>query len=124
MKVKFIFPDRDISIIGDLNEKLATVQRLKESLPVQSRGNRWGKEFYFSCPLEAEEENSRQILQLGEIGFWIPGKALCLFFGPTPISQEGEIRAASQVNVIGKLEGDLSVLESLEDGDRVVVEEA
>lgn len=124
MKVRFIFPDKNISITGDLDENLVTVQKLKESLPVESRGNRWGKEFYFSCPLEAEDENSRQILRLGEIGFWIPGKALCLFFGPTPISQEGEIRAASRVNVIGKLEGDLSGLESLQDGDRVVLKEA
>ena len=123
MKVRFIFPDKNISITGDLDENLVTVQKLKESLPVESRGNRWGKEFYFSCPLEVEDENSRQILRLGEIGFWIPGKALCLFFGPTPISQEGEIRAASPVNVIGKLEGNLSGLESLQDGDRVVVEE-
>jgi len=32
--VKFIFPDKDISIVGELNENLITVQKLKESLPI------------------------------------------------------------------------------------------
>ena len=61
---------------------------------------------------------------MGDLGYWPPGKALCLFFGPTPASQGDEIRPASAVNVVGKLEGDPTVLKRVRPGSRVIVEKA
>ena len=61
---------------------------------------------------------------MGDVGYWPPGQALCLFFGPTPASHDDEIRPASPVNVIGRIEGDASVLKRARARERVVVEKA
>ena len=51
-------------------------------------------------------------------------KALCLFWGPTPMSAPGEIRPASAVNVMGVIDGDPAVLDGVPDGAEIVVERA
>jgi len=61
-------------------------------------------------------------MEKGELGYWPTGKAFCIFFGPTPVSQGDEIRAASAVNVIGKVKGDLSRLSEVPSGAEVIVE--
>ena len=61
---------------------------------------------------------------MGDVGYWPPGQALCLFFGPTPASRGDEIRPASAVNVLGKLEGHPTVLKQVRSGSRVLVEKA
>ena len=61
---------------------------------------------------------------MGDVAFWPPGQALCLFFGPTPASRGDEIRPASAVNVVGRLEGDATVLKRVAAGSRVLVERA
>jgi hypothetical protein len=68
-----------------------------------------------------KDENSKDVVELGDVAYWIPGKAICLFFGKTPISDE-RIRPASAVNVIGKITSDLKVLKNVKDGDEVLVE--
>jgi hypothetical protein len=43
-------------------------------------------------------------------------------FGPTPISQGDECRLVTQVNVLGKLEDDPQLLESVSEGETMRVE--
>ncbi len=121
MRVKFVFPGKGFTIKGRLKDN-NTGRTLFSALPLKSRGERWGKEFYFSVPVEVEPEDQKSEVEKGEIGFWIPGSAICLFFGPTPISQGEKIVPASPVNSVGFLEGDIELLDKLEDGDEVVVE--
>ena len=89
----------------------------------RANGQRWGGEIYFgidvSCELEA---GSRDVLEEGELAYWPPGQAFCIFFGATPASSGNEIRAASAVNILGKLKGDLSGLWEAADGAEVVIE--
>ncbi len=61
------------------------------------------------------------LLSWGDVAYWIPGKAICLFFGKTPISDD-KIRPASAVNVIGRITDNMDDLKKVEDGDEVVVE--
>ena len=61
---------------------------------------------------------------MGAVGYWPPGNALCLYFGPTPMSATGEIRPASAVNVLGSIEGDPKVLKSVPGGSAITVEQA
>lgn len=62
-----------------------------------------GDEIYFETDINFDEvENSKEVVEIGDVAFWIPGKAICLFFGKTPISDE-LIRPASAVNVFGKI---------------------
>ncbi|MCD5404964.1 MAG: hypothetical protein LRZ91_00505 [Desulfotomaculum sp.] len=102
-----------------------TGRLIYNSLPISSTVNRWGDEVYFSIPVSAEiEPEGRDLLKEGELGYWPDGNAFCIFFGPTPISAEGEIRAASAVNIFGKIEGDLKNLKKLTDGMKIEVKRA
>jgi hypothetical protein len=95
-------------------------------LPIKGRAQIWGDEIYFGIPLDASDDPSsaQETVDLGSIGYWPPGKALCLFFGPTPMSRGDEIRPASAVNVIGMMEGDSKVLKQVSSGTTVIVEAA
>jgi hypothetical protein len=90
-------------------------------LPIRGNANRWGDEIYFSIPVNLGEEKARAEVEIGGIAYWPPGKALCIFFGPTPVSQHGEPRAYSPVNVFAKVLGDATVLRRVLD-DEVFLE--
>ncbi len=101
----------------------ATADLVWEALPIEASASTWGDEIYFRTSIEASEEPGvSDVVELGAVAFWPPGQALCLFFGPTPASRGGEIRAASAVNVIGKIDGDPAVLKAVPSGARIVVE--
>jgi len=101
-----------------------TAEAIWQGLPFDSEVNTWGDEIYFNIPLKVELEAGREVVKLGELGYWPPGTAFCIFFGPTPISKQGEIRAASQVNIFGKLISDIQVFKKVKDGERIRVEKA
>jgi len=95
---------------------------LWEALPLQAHASRWGDEIYFSVPFRAcLEEGSRAVVQAGDVAYWPDGPALCFFFGPTPVSRPGEIRAASAVNVCAAIQGDSTLLRRTREGARVVL---
>jgi hypothetical protein len=112
-----------VSAVALLNDS-KTAQAIWEALPFRSVGNRWGDEIYFSIPVELDEEGARAVVELGDLGYWAPGTAFCIFFGPTPASRGSEIRAASPVNVFGRLEGDPKVFRAVPDGSAVLIERA
>ncbi|MGB9682247.1 MAG: cyclophilin-like fold protein [bacterium] len=121
MKIRIIFP---IGVIeGELNDS-ETAKELFSSLPISARANTWGKEVYFGIPVYKDEEDAVERVNVGDIGYWPPGHAMCLFFGPTPISKGNEIRPASPVNLVGKLIGDLSLLNRVTDGMEIHIEKA
>jgi len=106
---------------AELNES-KTASAIWDALPIQARANTWGDEVYFSIPVRMGEENSREVVSMGEIGYWPPGHAFCIFFGRTPASRGDEIRAASPVNPLGKIIGDARVFKNVRDGDKVTIE--
>ena len=117
---KISFTSGSITIEGILNET-ETAKKIWSSLPLDSSVNTWGDEIYFSVQVDNELEYSQEIVDLGDIGFWPPGNAICLFFGPTPISSEGEIRPASSVNIVGKLIGNLEELKLIKSASKISV---
>ena len=106
-----------------LNET-KTASKVFEALPITSTVNTWGDEIYFTIPVDAGPEDAKELVSLGDIGYWPPGKAMCLFFGKTPISRGDEIRPASPVNIIGKVEGDLKLLKKVKDGEGITIRQA
>ncbi|MCX8108809.1 MAG: cyclophilin-like fold protein [Verrucomicrobiae bacterium] len=114
----------EISVLAELNES-ATARAIWDALPFEGKAHRWGDEVYFSIPVKCPlEESAREVMEMGELGYWPPGKAFCIFFGPTPVSSGNEIRAASSVNVIGRVRDDASVFRKVRDGDNVRVTRA
>ena len=112
------------SVYAQLNDT-PTTRKLAEALPCTSAANTWGKEVYFSIPVAAVlEPDARQVVEPGTVGFWVEGAALALPFGPTPISHGDECRLVTRVNILGRIEGDPSVLDNVRDGDQVRVEQA
>ena len=103
----------------------ATALAIMEALPIEARASRWGGEIYFSIPVEAGvETGAREVVQAGEIGYWPPGSAFCIFFGRTPASEGDEIRAASAVNIVGRIQGDLDNLWNIPNGAKVSLRES
>ena len=112
----------NLTLAATLNE-LETANQLWESLPITGRVQIWGDEIYFSIPLNVEEElGSQETVQAGTVAYWPPGSALCLFWGPTPISAPGEIRPASAVNVVGILDNDPNLLAEVPSQAEIIIE--
>jgi hypothetical protein len=110
----------EVAVTAELNET-QTAQAIWDALPIEGAAKTWGDEIYFSIPLALELEAGQDVVQLGDVGYWPPGKALCIFFGPTPASKGEEIRPASAVTVLGSVVGDATVFKAVADGAPVKV---
>jgi len=104
-----------------LNET-QTAEAIWDALPIQARANTWGDEIYFSIPVQLDEEDAQGVVNLGDVAYWPPGHAFCIFFGRTPVSRGNEIRPASPVNVFDRIEGDARVFAKAPDGAKIVIE--
>ena len=111
----------DVEADAVLNDT-KTAQAIWSALPIEGHANRWGEEIYFSIGVSLAGEQGREVVEVGDLGYWPPGKAFCIFFGPTPASEGSEPRAASPVNVFGRVEGDATRFRSVCDGSRVTIE--
>ena len=113
-----------VTVSATLNDS-PTADAVWEALPITGQVQTWGDEIYFSIPVEAAEApDARATVDKGAVAYWPPGSALCLFWGPTPMSRGDEIRPASPVNVFGAIEGDPTVLGQAPYGAEIVVERA
>jgi len=118
---KIIITVNDVKMSADLNDN-KTAQNIWAALPIEGRVNTWGDEIYFSIPVNAELENAKDVVSEGDLGYWPPGSAFCIFFGTTPVSRGNEIRAASPVNVFGKIIGDPKVFKKVNSGAKIIIE--
>ena len=98
-----------------------TVKALWAVLPLTARANTWGNEIYFSIGVTVGQENANDVVELGALAYWPPGQAFCIFFGPTPASRGEECRAASPVNVVGRVLGDSAVFKRVRHGDEITL---
>lgn len=109
---------------ADLND-CATAQALWAALPITARASTWGDEVYFGIPVSMDEDQSQATVGMGDLGYWPPGNAFCIFFGPTPASRNAnEIRPASPVNVLGTLRGDPTIFKRVRLGETVTLAKA
>ena len=125
--IKAIFTDinREVSIELDNSHSPKTVQAILESLPIEVNINRWGDELYTEkTQIVEKEEDAKREVNLFDVAYWPEGNALCLFYGPTPISTDGKILAYSPVNIVGRISTrdteKEDVLEKIRDSTRVI----
>lgn len=118
-KIKLLIDN--IELRAELNDSLAA-QAISKALPIESRGNLWGDEIYFSIDVKVDDRNTVPVVEKGDLGFWPPGNAFCIFYGKTPASRGDEIRPASPVNVIGRVIDDVEILKTLKRGPKVIIE--
>jgi hypothetical protein len=99
-----------------------TADAIWNALPIEGRAHTWGDEIYVPIPVRAElEQGAKDVVEAGDLGYWPPGHAFCIFFGPTPASRGDEIRPASAVNVVGRVQGDPRLFTSVRDGATVTI---
>ncbi len=113
----------DLKVDASLNDS-ETAQNVWDSLPIEGRVNTWGDEIYFSIPVNVGLENAKSVVSEGDLGYWPPGSAFCIFFGLTPASQGDEIRPASPVNIFGKITGESKVFKKVKSGAKIIIEKS
>ncbi|KAG2473844.1 MAG: hypothetical protein NPMRTHETA2_730019 [Nitrosopumilales archaeon] len=118
-KIEIVIPQlKNIEIELDDSNSPNTVKKFVENLPFTVSLNLWGDEIYTEeSPIQEKEENAKPLVELNDVAYWPTGKAICLFYGPTPIGKKGEIKPYSPVNIVGKiLKPDKSILRKISDG--------
>jgi len=119
---KIVIRAGEVEATAELNES-ATAIAIWQALPLEGSANTWGEEIYFRIPVsQALEPGAKELVQLGDLGYWPQGEAFCIFFGATPISGPGEIRPASAVNLVGRLVDDPKRFLSVSAGTPVRIE--
>jgi hypothetical protein len=101
-----------------------TADAIWSALPIEAKASTWGDEIYFDVGLTIAPESPKDVVALGDLGYWPPGSAFCIFFGRTPASAGDEIRPASAVNVFGRVAGDPAVFKAVRAGAQVRLERA
>ena len=105
-QIRVLFPDIDREILIGLDDSRSpkTFQAILENLPVEINITKWGDELYTErTHISAIEENAKREVDYLDVAYWPEGNALCLFYGPTPISKDEQILAYSPVNIVGKI---------------------
>jgi len=120
---KIMITVEDLKMYAELNNSKAA-QKIWEALPIKGSVNTWGDEIYFSIPVKMESENAKAVVLEGDLGYWPPGNAFCIFFGSTPASEGEEIRPASPVNIFGKIIGDPEVFKKVRSGAKIIIEKS
>jgi hypothetical protein len=121
---KIVITAGTVSLPAELNTS-PTATLIWEALPLEGTAQLWGDEIYFSIPVLAEEEpGARQDVEVGELGYWPLGHAFCIFFGPTPVSEDDKPRAYSPVNVFGRITGNVELMRRVKEGITVRVTQA
>ncbi len=112
----------DVEAQAVLNDS-PTAKKIWEALPLEARGDTWGDEIYFAIPVKSPlEKDAKELVEVGDLGYWPTGSAFCIFFGPTPMSRGNEVRPASAVNVIGKVAGDAKIFKRVASGAKIRIE--
>jgi nucleoside 2-deoxyribosyltransferase len=122
MPKKIRISSGSIHVEAELNDQ-PTARAVWDVLPIDARALTWGDEVYFDIPVEMGlEPDARAEVAVGELGYWPTGNAFCIFFGPTPASSGQTPVAASPVNILGRVAGDVTVFRAVRRGDTVRIE--
>ena len=125
--IQIFFPDLNERVLIKLDESRSpkTVKGLLDSLPIEVKINKWGKELYTDkIPVTLHEENAKSELNLLDVAFWPEGSTLCLFYDPTPISKSNKIEPYYPVNLVGRILSESDIIDRVRDGSRVIVKHA
>ncbi len=112
----------DVTLGGELFDS-PCAQAIFSSLPIETRPNEWGDEFYFAIPVNMPlDKTATTKVKAGDIGYWPPGNALAIFFGPTPMSTGPDPVPASEVNLVGRILGDPTLLKQAKGSRKIRIE--
>jgi uncharacterized protein len=113
----------EVSATAQLNDS-GMADLIWEACPIKSVAKTWGDEIYFDVDVDTEGEDLQPTVGMGDLAYWPPGPAFCIFFGPTPMSSGNEIRPASPVSIFGQVDGDATVFKAVRGGTPISIEQA
>lgn len=114
----------NVRLKGELADTLSG-RTIAGLLPISAVPNVWGDEFYFAVPaVLALDDTAVSLVPVGTIGYWPPGKALAIFFGPTPMSTGDDPVAASDVNIVGRILDNAKELRTVRNVNKIIIEKA
>ena len=112
----------DISLTATLRDT-PTATAILAALPIESRAQTWGEEVYFRTPVDVDlEADARDVIQAGELAFWVEGSSIAIGFGRTPISRGNEIRLAAPTNIWADTADDVRQLIAIKTGDPIHID--
>ncbi len=93
--------------------------------PFTAQVNELGCSIFFEMPLDVEEEGERQTkFEVGDIAWWPGVGALCIFYGPTPLSgEDGKPVHKYKCIKLARIIGDCSALEGTGDRQNITLEQ-
>ena len=122
MPTEIIITLKEIIIHAELFDT-PCAKAIANVLPIEVRPNEWGDEFYFTIPVEMSlDETATKEVRVGDIGYWPPGNALAIFFGPTPLSSGIDPVPASEVNLVGRITDDATLLRKAKGAVKIRIE--
>ncbi|MDY6959447.1 MAG: cyclophilin-like fold protein [Halobacteriota archaeon] len=80
-------------------------------LPIEVEATRWKDEVYFEIPLNHSDMNASPDAVKGDVSYWSPGSAFCIFFGDT--------QPVSSVNHVGRIIEGLEIFTDVVSGDSI-----
>lgn len=119
MRIKF--KAEDIEFDGELNDS-KTSKAIYNKLPLEAAVDTWGDEIYFDIGVRLLKEHPTVKVKVGDIAYWPQGSSMCIFFGPTPISKDGNPKPASEVNLIGRTDCPSQTLKKVRPGQKITIE--
>jgi hypothetical protein len=113
-----------ITVMAELSDT-PLAKTVAAKLPIETEPNEWGDEFYFGIPVRSElDETATKKVAVGDIGYWPPGNAMAIFFGPTPMSRGADPVPASEVCLLGRITGDATILKRASGARKIRIERA
>ncbi len=126
--IQIFFPEFNERVLVKVDDSRSpnTVKAILRSLPIEVNVNKWGKELYTDkIPVTAQKENAKSEVNLLDVAFWPEGSALCLFYGPTPISKPDKIEPYSPVNIVGHIVTEQSnIINRIKAATKVIINQA
>ena len=121
MPIRILISIENITLNAELFDT-PCAEAITEKLPIETHPNEWGDEFYFEIPVNMPlDETATEKVGAGDIGYWPPGNALAIFFGPTPLSRGSDPVPASKVNLVGRIIGDATILRKAKGADKITI---
>jgi hypothetical protein len=123
--IQIVFPELKATVLIKVDDSQSpnTVKAILDNLPIEVNINKWGKELYTDkTSIRAQKENAKLEVNLLDVAFWPEGGALCLFYGPTPISKPDKIEPYSPVNVVGHIvTGQGNIIDKVKATTKVII---
>ncbi len=116
-KIQITIGDTDVA--AELNDT-ESGRLVAKALPIEAEFSTWGDEIYFSIPVKVSLENGKDVVDIGELAFWPPGNAFCIFYGATPGSTADMIRPASPVTPLGRVLDDPEIFKNLSKESNII----